>query len=100
MIRFENGTIAFDHGDTVADIRTWLQEQAASGNWHALSVTIATDKDIWLLKRMAISENYGFEVHEHGIGCDRFEIRQLTANPSGQSGYMGVYACVKEPTED
>ena len=98
MIRFENGTIAFDPGDTVADVRTWLQEQAASGGWRAVSVTIATDKDIWMLKRMSVSENCGFGIRERGVECDGLEIRQITAGPA-RNGCLGVYVTVEQSTE-
>ena len=85
MIRLENGQLAFDNGDTVADIRTWLLANApASPHQH---VRVHMDGVVRILKRF-LSD--GPKLQEKGLPCDQAKIKAIESD----NGFGHILAVV------
>ena len=77
MIRYENGKLTFEPGDTVAEFRAWLQEQSDRDAWSLLNASICMDNVIRTLKTMEINRNMDPGILEYGLDCDDKRIKDL-----------------------
>ena len=72
MITLENGRLLFEPGDTIANLKTWLQEIA--GTKRQIYIEIRMTGIVRILK---ILKANGPEIKENGLDCDNMKIQGI-----------------------